>query len=132
MSPCFSGASQSILSKMQLIKWSAIRSQDLIPFVGFNWMSSSFTLPVDHMCTAISYGYASPSQCYIAEYPAALEVGPFTKNLADTASLYFKCYAPNWRIATGGGKELAVIAHANPPRLYPETAIVIECKSKSL
>jgi len=74
-------------------------------------MSSSFTLPVDHMCTAISYGYASPSLSHIAEYPAALEVGPFTKNLADTASLHFKCYAPNWR------EQFLPIPHGFTPKL---------------
>ena len=40
------------------------------------------------MCTAISYGYASTSFSYIAEYLVTLEIKPTTKNLADTVSLH--------------------------------------------
>ena len=76
---------------------------------------------------AIGYSYAGTSLSYFAEYPVALEISLLLRIQLIQPALTFGCYASNWRIATGGGKELAVIAHANPPPLYPETVIVIEC-----
>ncbi|HIP10328.1 MAG TPA: hypothetical protein EYG65_11430 [Rhodospirillales bacterium] len=85
-------------------------------------MTGTFTLPVDHMCTAISYGYASPSLSHITEDPVAFEISLLLRTQLIRQALTFGCYAPGWR-------EQSLLA---APPLYPETTIVIECKSQSL